>query len=521
MFGHYTRAALALTVRQSASSPSDNAGYPNLHISPLPSRNRLNKHESRERLFCSAERTTNELEKQMQIMTLIGWVMAAAVVCQASYAQTVAGDPLDTNSIKRDSFELTLSSQFGSGLEPGAGVNMANPFLPRSAPISPFLQTSSSLTAREISASDLSSNLINSTSSYYDDLNVESESRFLAAYFRASYMFTSIEAALQKSEESRKTGRAVYFIYSIGGWVVPVRSSALSWSNTDLAQIDSEQDPNLLLRRFIGNYGSHFVQSVKYGARIAIRAQLNTTDQSAQRALSAKVQAAFGKLSAEGGMSQEERQELKALNLSIQAEVTAGGVVPSRPIVLTGFEEVATFLADFKSGRVKLVSGPLSATLQSYWPTLDTQKSPRLVQAFAPATGPTPSPAPFGLPAGSVIAWRPKAGDIIEVGADVKILPPQGWLVCDGSRETPDLRGKWIVGTAIPGEIGGLIGDLFHTHRVSGATNNGNGHTPWSPGTQFQIHGNQTFNHAHSFDVESTQASNAPPSIRLVYIMKE
>jgi hypothetical protein len=88
----------------------------------------------------------------------------------------------------------------------------------------------------------LSSNLINSTSSYHDDLSVQSESQFLSAYFRASYMFASAEAALQKSEESRRTGRAVYFIYSIGGWTIPVKSSALNWSNVNLAQVESEQD---------------------------------------------------------------------------------------------------------------------------------------------------------------------------------------------------------------------------------------------------------------------------------------
>jgi hypothetical protein len=55
-----------------------------------------------------------------------------------SYAQN--GDPLDLNSIRSTYYDITLSSKFGSGLIPGQGVDMSDPYNPHSSPLSPFIQ---------------------------------------------------------------------------------------------------------------------------------------------------------------------------------------------------------------------------------------------------------------------------------------------------------------------------------------------------------------------------------------------
>jgi microcystin-dependent protein len=59
------------------------------------------------------------------------------------------------------------------------------------------------------------------------------------------------------------------------------------------------------------------------------------------------------------------------------------------------------------------------------------------------------------IPKGTVVMWT---GDI----------PPEGWAVCDGTNETPDLRGKFVLGM---GEAPGL------TKRAVGETGGTEAHT--------------------------------------------
>jgi hypothetical protein len=297
-----------------------------------------------------------------------------------------------------------------------------------------------------------------------------------------------------------------------------IRNTLSSGQGTSINKL---ADKNLMLRQFISNYGSHYVLSVQYGARISIRAQLNTLDVSRQQSLSGKIQAAFGALTAGGGLSTQESNSLKSEDIAITAEITAGGVVPNRPVVLTSFDQVAAFLSDFRTGKVTLLSGPISAKLQNYWSTIDSTTLPNISSALAPATGPERSPTPFGVPAGTVIALFPKAGDIVQVGAESRILAPAGWLVCDGTKGTPDLRGKWLTGTVNPSEVRGQVGAAEHSHKVNGTTNVGDGFLPFVPGHQFQTQGSQTASQKYSFTTTSASASNLPPSVRVVYIMKE
>ena len=69
------------------------------------------------------------------------------------------------------------------------------------------------------------------------------------------------------------------------------------------------------------------------------------------------------------------------------------------------------------------------------------------------ATGPTGPPGPSGtdasLPAGVIVAWS---------GSQASI--PSGWVLCNGSNSTPDLRNRFIVGAGsgsnyTPGNTGG------------------------------------------------------------------
>lgn len=77
------------------------------------------------------------------------------------------------------------------------------------------------------------------------------------------------------------------------------------------------------------------------------------------------------------------------------------------------------------------------------------------------AQGKVPSaqlPAPGGesLPSGVILLWHGLIESI-----------PSGWALCDGSNNTPDLRGRFIRGAA--GEAGGTGGASTHTHDDHGS----------------------------------------------------
>ena len=82
------------------------------------------------------------------------------------------------------------------------------------------------------------------------------------------------------------------------------------------------------------------------------------------------------------------------------------------------------------------------------------------------------------MPAGGIIMWSGAAADI-----------PQGWALCDGNNNTPDLRDRFIVGggnTYSPGTTGGADSVTLTTEQMPGHT-----HTAVQPAHN---HNNGNFN---------------------------
>ena len=74
------------------------------------------------------------------------------------------------------------------------------------------------------------------------------------------------------------------------------------------------------------------------------------------------------------------------------------------------------------------------------------------------ATGPQgpqgpQGPAGTGLPSGCIVMWSGTSGNI-----------PVGWVLCDGSNATPDLRDRFIVGAGSTYTAGSVGGSVSHTH---------------------------------------------------------
>ena len=148
-----------------------------------------------------------------------------------------------------------------------------------------------------------------------------------------------------------------------------------------------------------------------------------------------------------------------------------------------------------------------------------------------------------GFPSGGIIIWSGSSASI-----------PSGWLLCDGSSSTPDLRNRFVVGATSTYAVGATGGSanaivVSHTHTatvattsLTGAINNqytaGDTHGTTSgvfSQTNIQVDGdggesragrNISFdgshNHTATISTEGSSGTNAnlPPYYALCYIMK-
>lgn len=134
------------------------------------------------------------------------------------------------------------------------------------------------------------------------------------------------------------------------------------------------------------------------------------------------------------------------------------------------------------------------------------------------------------IPPGTIIAWSPAAAATNTI--------PSGWLLCDGTNSTPNLIGRFIIGTRPGGSAaapasGGYgaqtvdangSGSIKHTHAVDAAS--GNTTTANSEIGGAQVGGTilSGGSHTHTFVVNAgvTGATTSEPAdYALVYIMKQ
>ena len=138
------------------------------------------------------------------------------------------------------------------------------------------------------------------------------------------------------------------------------------------------------------------------------------------------------------------------------------------------------------------------------------------------------------IPSGGIIIWSGSSASI-----------PSGWVLCNGSNSTPDLRDKFVVGagsTYAVGDTGGSANAIVVSHTHTG-TASGGAHTH-TVTTHYSTSGSHSVSdngggyregsftattdaggtHSHSFTTDSTGSSatnaNLPPYYALCYIMK-
>ncbi len=116
------------------------------------------------------------------------------------------------------------------------------------------------------------------------------------------------------------------------------------------------------------------------------------------------------------------------------------------------------------------------------------------------------------LPTGTILAWFNRAA----IAA--------GWAICDGSRGTPDLRGRFVQGAQTAAQVGQTGGAETHGHMLSGKTENGilKEYSGSDALGALQKDGGQRIVHNHSLapDGRADPASSIPPFAYVMFLMK-
>jgi hypothetical protein len=101
----------------------------------------------------------------------------------------------------------------------------------------------------------------------------------------------------------------------------------------------------------------------------------------------------------------------------------------------------------------------------------------------------------------------PKTGDIIPFAGTVA---PIGWLLCDGSGGTPDLRGRFVAGANSSANIGTEFGNSTHTHTYSTNSFNIDGAVNSHDGVDTGVaYGGNGTSHGHSVSTTFGSGSGA------------
>jgi len=154
-------------------------------------------------------------------------------------------------------------------------------------------------------------------------------------------------------------------------------------------------------------------------------------------------------------------------------------------------------------------------------------------EALVVSLGLSPTGSTYvGIPSGVILLWSGSTGSI-----------PSGWVICDGTNSTPDLRDRFVIGagsTYAVDATGGSADAIAVAHTHTGTTDAGGTHSH----TYTHLNTNQTGagggsssfitngtgttstapNHTHAFTTASSGSSgtnaNLPPYYSLAYIMK-
>jgi hypothetical protein len=430
-------------------------------------------------------------------------------------------DDFNNSNISRDSYLIDPGFVSEAILTVGDGIDMSDPGAPqRRTGRQPL-----NLAERMRLAGPVEDYTLTESFRLEEASSVREEAAILSAYFKGAYGIVSGDAAFDRASQERATSRSIYAVVEAKGQVQDIQGlhqgPDLTW-RPDMKPLyeGSEIDEASFRRQFLQDYGSHYVSAITYGYRVAIRGKITNKETTSDQKIKAAFKAAFVAGSAAGGISKEDRKTLQENNVELIFAATSGGLYvdgESRPGILTRLEDILQMLEDMKSGKVKIHAAPLNATVRTYWYLLpaEFERSRRLLADH----GSPPIPEPlFGVPRGTIIPWHPPES-ALKKGTDdtVHIVPPPGWLLCNGEDGTPDLRDRFVRGTVDPAALAQAGGSATHSHSGSTGKLNKGGTSDHKSG----IGGSYSYastGHTHSFT--TADATIDPPHVKLAFIMK-
>lgn len=217
---------------------------------------------------------------------------------------------------------------------------------------------------------------------------------------------------------------------------------------------------------------------------------------------------------------------VKATNFAVKDGLATGN--PAKIIkgteIDTEYNAIASAISSKADTNSPTFTGtPAAATASAGTNTTQIATTAFVTTAIAAATAAL-------IPAGMIMIWSGSVGSI-----------PSGWVLCNGSNSTPDLRDKFVIGAGSTYAVGGTGGSkdavvVSHTHTAT-VTDPGHAHLYGNTALNIQAGSNATQLQNNPVGVSTNSAvtgitvsnstegvsgnnANLPPYYALCYIMK-
>jgi hypothetical protein len=407
----------------------------------------------------------------------------------------------------RPDYSIELSPGRAVDVQLGTGVDMSDPLFPRLRG-RPF-QGPPVPEAQELRDTDLTALRIE-----VDDVtHVRQETYRLAATASIRMGITSAEAAYERARYELETYDIQYIDARYEGEGDSLPSP--EWT----VEPEAESTPSdSRLQQFLHDFGSHYVRRVVYGFAVTMRLAREKSKTEDRETFRGAVRAIASSWGGGASIESEHTRVIEDGHTNVLCTIVAGRITPPQARLVTRWQDIGALLASVRTGQTTIHLGPLRAEAQSYFHTLASYQNCRELFMERPTM---PAPTPFGVPAGTIIAWYPSAerGDVeIDTAArTARIIAPEGWALCDGTNGTPDLRDRFVLGTLAYERLGGLGGSISHVHEFQGETSESIGARPSDPG---YVTGLGSHQHRHSFRFSTQPTNHLPPHAACVFIMR-
>jgi hypothetical protein len=416
------------------------------------------------------------------------------------------------SNISRPDYTIELSPGRAVAVELGAGIDMSDPLYPhfRGRPFQPpkEILEKPAKPLKDVSLVALRTNVV--------EVKHESEeAQRLAINASARYGMASAEAAYTRAHDELHKNQVLYIDIQYEG-----EGRALNDPQWHTAPPAEKVADDARLRQFVADHGSHYITRVVYGFAVTLRLARDKSIVKDRETFNAAVHAVSKNIGGGAALSAEHSRVITDGHTDVLCVIVAGSITPEAERIVARWEDVRELLVGARAGRVQINTGPIRAEAHSFWHTLTSY--PRCRSLFE-EKGTIPPPTPFGVPAGTIIAWFPSAArGEVEIDPQRKastIIPPKGWALCDGKNGTPNLVDRFLLGTNAFERVGKIGGNDQHTHAVSGETLAA--HNFGEHPVQYGLaQGANIADHGHSISVTTGATPHLPPFHTVVYIVK-